>query len=75
MIKPLTKQQAAIVSAYTGFLVGKFSGMHEYVEKLMDRPVMTHELGSEEFAAEIKKAARPDYVALSGNKGKKQSAA
>lgn len=60
----LTKEQGAIVGAFTGVLSGKFSDLHEYIEQLMDRPVMTHELGSEAMAAEIKEKARADFIAL-----------
>lgn len=60
----MTKQEAAIVSAYTGYLLGDFSDMHAYVEKLMDRPVFTHEMGSEVFRANLRELARPDFVSI-----------
>lgn len=60
----MTKREAAIVSAYTGFLCGGFAEMHEYVEEIMERPVWTHEMGDAEVAAEIRKKAKPDFVAL-----------
>lgn len=33
----LTKQQAAIIGAYTGIVAGPFSDLHEYAEKIMGR--------------------------------------
>ena len=60
----MTKREAAIVSAYTGFLCGGFGGLHEYVEEIMGRPVWTHEMGNKDFADEIKQKARPDFIAL-----------
>ena len=60
----LTKEQAAVVSAYTGYLVGGFSDMHEYIEKIMGRPVFTHEMGSQEIIDQIREAAKPDFLAL-----------
>ncbi len=58
----LTKEQAAIIGVYTGVLVGDFSDMHEYIEKIMKRPVFTHELADKLLVAEIKKAAKPDLM-------------
>ena len=66
MIKPLTTQQAAIVSAYTGYLVGSFSEMQSYIEKLMGHPVWTHQLADKDFVEKVKAKAKPDFLALSG---------
>jgi len=60
----MTKREAAIVTAYTGFLVGSMSGFHELAEELLDRPVWTHEFGSKEIMAEIKQAARQLYTSM-----------
>jgi len=58
-------KDAAIVSAYTGFLCGKFSEMHKYTEELFERSVFTHEFGSEDFVKELKKLSKDDFVNLS----------
>lgn len=60
----MTKREAAIVSAYTGFLCGGFDAMHEYVEEIMERPVWTHEMGDAKVAQEIKARAKADFIAL-----------
>jgi hypothetical protein len=60
----MTKREAAIVSAYTGFLLGYFTDLHEYIEEILGRPVWTHEMASESFADELKEAARADFVAI-----------
>lgn len=60
----LTKEQAAIVGAYTGFLCGSFSDMHEYIEKIMGRPIFTHEMGSEKIADEIREKSKQDFLAI-----------
>ena len=31
----MTKREAAIVSAYTGVLIGDFNEMHRYIEEIM----------------------------------------
>jgi hypothetical protein len=60
----LTDAQAAVISAYTGVLCCKFDVLHAYVEKIMGRPVFTHEFA---FAAsEIKEAAKDDFMDLIG---------
>ena len=60
----MTKQEAAIVSAYTGIMLGKFSDMHEYIEKLLGRSVWTHELGNKELVDKIKELARNDFIKI-----------
>ena len=60
----MTKSEAAIVSAYTGILIGSFSDMHEYVEKIMRRPVMTHEMGNKIIADEIKEKSKADFIGI-----------
>ena len=58
----MTKQEAAIVSAYTGILIGDFSDMHEYIEVLLQRPVFTHELASKQITNEIKEKSKNDFI-------------
>lgn len=60
----LTQEQAAIVGAYTGVLAGPFSDMHAYVERIMERPVWTHEMADEAVQEQIKERAKSDFLAL-----------
>ena len=60
----LTKEQAAIIGAYTGYLVGPFSDKREYVERILKRCVSTHEMGNDKVAAEIKEKSRADFLAI-----------
>lgn len=60
----LTKEQAAIIAAYTGISCGPFHDVHEYVEKILGRPVFTHEMASERIANQIKEASRSDFLAI-----------
>ncbi len=60
----LTKEQCAIMSAFTGVLCGEFSAFHEYCERIMDRPIFTHEFASKTLAAEIKEKSKPDFLAI-----------
>lgn len=60
----LTKEQAAIIGAYTGFICGPFSDIHEYAAKILGRNVWTHEFASEEFMESLKVAACEDFVSI-----------
>lgn len=60
----MTRQEAAIVSAYTGILIGKFSDLHRYIETLLDRPVFTHELADDSLFDKIKAKAKKDFISL-----------
>ena len=60
----MTKKEGAIISVFTGIMVGSFSDMHEYSEKIMGTPIFTHQFGSKEFCEKIKEKARPDFIAL-----------
>lgn len=63
----MTKNEAAIISAYTGFTLCKFSDIHEYVEKVMQRPVWTHEMGDANFCGLLKEKSKPDFLAICEN--------
>ena len=56
----MTKREAAIVSAYTGVLIGNFNEMHRYVEEIMGRQVFTHELSY--IFDEITKRSKNDFM-------------
>jgi hypothetical protein len=60
----LTKEQAAIIGAFTGIVCGPFSDVHEAIEKKLGRPVWTHQLADKEVWEEIKSAFRDDFMAL-----------
>lgn len=63
-MKRLTKEQANIISAYTGFLVGDFGDMHEYIEKVMGRPVLTHEMGNTKFMQSLREKVKEDLYSI-----------
>lgn len=64
MTTRLTREQAAIISAYTGYLAGPFSDMHEYIEKVMGRPVWTHEMGGKDFNDQLRAASKSDFLSI-----------
>lgn len=62
----MTKLEGAIITAYTGIMVcSDFLDVHEYMEKIMERPVWTHEIPM--LADEIKKASEEDFMNLIKN--------
>ena len=58
----MTKREAAIVSAYTGCLIGEFSDFQAYVEEIMGRPIFTHELPM--ITDELKEASKKDFISI-----------
>ena len=61
MIK-LTKEQAVIISGFTGYLCCKFSDLHAEIERKLGRAVFVHE--TPRCDAEIKKAFESDFLAI-----------
>ena len=60
----MTKREATIVSAYTGYLIGEFTEMQKYIEEIMGRPVYTHELGHEETIKLIQEKSKDDFISI-----------
>ena len=63
----MTKQECAIVMAYTGvcMLSGEnFKIFHKYVEDIMGRPVYSHEMGKDRVADEIRERSKKDFLKL-----------
>lgn len=60
----LTKQQAAIIGLYTEVTCGPFADIHEYAEKILGRPIFTHEFASSKLIAELKEKAKADFIAI-----------
>ena len=63
----MTDREKAIVMAHTGIcmLTGdKFQIFHKYVEDIMGRPILTHEMGIASIADEIKAKSKDDFIVL-----------
>lgn len=66
----MTKHECAIVMAHAGIcmLTGDDFGIyHEYIEKIMGRPVWTHELAIPEVVEEITQKSLNDFLDLCKN--------
>ena len=62
----MTKREAAIVSAYTGYLIGEFSDFQAYAEEIMGRPLFTHDFTHEypKFEYELKEKSKKDFMSI-----------
>ena len=63
-IQKLTKEQAIIISGFTGILCGEFYDFHADVEKRLGRGVQTFEFGIKSFITEVKKLYEADFIEL-----------
>lgn len=57
-------EMGAIISAFTGVMLGEFDDMHKYIEKILGRSVWTNELGDKALAELIKVKAKKDMLEL-----------
>lgn len=56
----MTKEEAILISAYTGYFLTKdWSDVHALCEKVLGRPIFSHEFAAEEVHAEIREKLRP----------------
>lgn len=60
----MTTAEKIVVSAYTGYLMCDFDLMHQYIEKVMGRPVYTHEMASDLFNDELRERVKPDFLKI-----------
>ena len=55
----MTKREAAIISAYTGYVIGDIDEMYKYINEIMGRTVFTHEISI--LFDEIREKAKTDF--------------
>lgn len=63
----MTKHECAVVMAYTGICMLQKEDLdiyYKYIEEKIGRPLLTHELASNEMEYRIKEASRKDFVKL-----------
>lgn len=64
----MNKQEAILVSAFTGFLLTKdFSDVHKFCEDLLGRPIFTHEFADKKVWEQIKEKCKPLILEMIGN--------
>lgn len=64
----MTKEEAILLSAYTGFLlVPDFSDVHKFCEDTLGRPILTHEFRDQDVQKEIQDKLRSQIMELIQN--------
>lgn len=63
----LTKEQAIVISAYTGITCCDFGLLHKDVEKRIGSPVFTHQFADRDFVEKIKDIYREDFISMCYN--------
>lgn len=64
----MTKREAVLISAYTGYLlVADFSDVAEYCQKVLGRPIYTHEYADPDLQRELQDKLRPRIAELIRN--------
>lgn len=64
----MTKKEAILVSAYTGYLLTKdYSEYQRFCEKLLGRKIFTHEFKSEDIQNEIHEKCKPLIIEMVKN--------
>lgn len=58
----MTRREATIVSAYTGYFIGGLDDLYRYLSELIGRPVYTHEIPAVLY--EYHSKIRQDFVML-----------
>ena len=61
----MTREEAILLSAYTGFLlVQDFSDVHKFCEDTLGHPIWTHEFADKDVQKEIQDKLRPQIMKL-----------
>lgn len=63
-MKKLTKEQALVITGFTGITACLFNEFHHDVEQRLGRPVWTHEFGSSDFSEKLREVYREDFLAM-----------
>lgn len=63
-MQKLTKEQAIIISAYTGYTACTIFKMHYAVQQKLGREVFTHEFANPAVMEQIQEAFREDFLAI-----------
>ncbi len=60
----MTEREAAVITGFTGIMIGSASNFHKYVEEKFNRSVFTHEMASDDFWENMKRLTREDFIKL-----------
>jgi hypothetical protein len=60
----MTKREAAIVTIYTGYLIGEFHDAHGYAEEIAGRPIQTIEFANNTFYEILRDLSKKDFISM-----------
>lgn len=63
----MTKREALIVSAYTGYFMCDMSELHKFIEETLGRAIYTHELADDKILDELRDKLRDEFVRIGIN--------
>jgi hypothetical protein len=65
-MKKLTKEQAIVITGFTGITACQFRDFHGDVEKRLGHPVWRHQFGDIKFMEKIQELYREDFLSMLG---------
>jgi hypothetical protein len=60
----LTREQAAIIGAFTGIACGPFEDIQKLGDELMGHPTFTHQYGDKKFVDDLKDRCKPKFLEI-----------
>lgn len=51
----MTRKEAIAISAYTGFCFAPFDEVYQFIEEILGRPVLAHELARNDIWDDVRK--------------------
>ena len=70
----MTKREALIVSAYTGYFMCNMSELHKFIEETLGRAIDIHELADDETLNELRDKVRDEFIKIAINACDKSNA-
>jgi hypothetical protein len=65
-MKKLTKDQAIVITGFTGITACQFGDFHGDVEKRLGHYVFTHQFANKEFMEKVQELYREDFLSMLG---------
>jgi hypothetical protein len=63
-MKKITKEQAIVITGFTGITACQFGDFHGDVEKRIGHPVWTHQFADKEFMEKVQELYRADFLEM-----------
>jgi hypothetical protein len=68
----ITKREAAIISAYTGYKLGELEDVQKYAEELFGNPKWANDYPDKDIMEKLQDKAKADFEALKVGASKKK---